>query len=430
MDACKDRKFYEVRKMLETNKTLLRTKFKNKTLLCYAAQEGNIEFMNILLKAGINVNQAGSTWDRTALHIAVQLGLKKVALFLINNGADISITDACGNSPLFLAIQYGHVDIGKLLINHGANLYSLDKECGGDTLVKINDNIYQILVKHQDEYDKAVQHLTKENSKDQLTTCENKYIFFSVEEIQCLQTLKTKQLEEVDLEVSTIEDQVDQILMEKSSKIVDIDQKEAENFKRAQEEMSNLDDKIKAAKNQLKVLEAEKKSSLARHHTRCYQLSCERNLVESSKDKEINEMKSAQLLKLAMKSLINQEIKLIIDAKQRKSIESAPPKFKHESTQSNRNNNFMEYLETRIETLELELQCPVCLDVAEHPKVICAFQHFLCTNCFAKITSYCPQCRNPLVKHQTNNRFLVMITEQLKELYSTYSKFLSSQHHY
>jgi hypothetical protein len=60
-------------------------------------------------------NSAG----KTPLHIAAQQGHLPIIQFLIDNSADVDLTDTQGNTPLHYASAYGHVDIIKALLEAG-----------------------------------------------------------------------------------------------------------------------------------------------------------------------------------------------------------------------------------------------------------------------------------------------------------------------
>lgn len=58
---------------------------------------------------------------RTPLHIAVERGYGDIAMFLVENGAEVNITDANGNTPLiFIIHKIGDVQITRRLLEKGA----------------------------------------------------------------------------------------------------------------------------------------------------------------------------------------------------------------------------------------------------------------------------------------------------------------------
>ena len=76
------------------------------TALMFAAQAGDLGSVQALLAGGADVNESTPEYG-SALILATFNGHEGVALYLIDNGADINITDGYGISPLHWAIQEG-----------------------------------------------------------------------------------------------------------------------------------------------------------------------------------------------------------------------------------------------------------------------------------------------------------------------------------
>ena len=76
------------------------------TPLLFAAQQGDIESARILLAAGSNVNDAAPE-EGSALVIATASGHDKMALFLLENGADPNTKDGYGITALHYALYEG-----------------------------------------------------------------------------------------------------------------------------------------------------------------------------------------------------------------------------------------------------------------------------------------------------------------------------------
>lgn len=76
------------------------------TPLLFAAQAGDLESVRILLAAGARVNDATSEAG-SALVLAVMNGHEKVALFLLDQGADPNLADGYGITALHWAVQEG-----------------------------------------------------------------------------------------------------------------------------------------------------------------------------------------------------------------------------------------------------------------------------------------------------------------------------------
>jgi uncharacterized protein len=74
-----------------------------RTLLHYAANEGRLSDVELLLQSGADPNaKDDSGW--TPLHFAVQSDSKEVVALLLGNGAEVDAIDLDGNSPLFKAV--------------------------------------------------------------------------------------------------------------------------------------------------------------------------------------------------------------------------------------------------------------------------------------------------------------------------------------
>ena len=78
------------------------------TPLMFAAQAGDLDSVGILVAAGAQVNE-GTPDDGTPLVLASSNGHEKVALLLLEKGADPNAADAYGITPLHWALQEGIV---------------------------------------------------------------------------------------------------------------------------------------------------------------------------------------------------------------------------------------------------------------------------------------------------------------------------------
>ncbi|XP_033110681.1 serine/threonine-protein phosphatase 6 regulatory ankyrin repeat subunit B-like [Anneissia japonica] len=106
--------------------------------------------LNELLKQGADVNQPQSSMQLRPIHHAVYKNNTEYMMCLIENGADIEISDKCGFRPLHIAARYGSLDAIKVLLNHGADVNSLDMtSCPALhlALYKGNTDIVEILLK-------------------------------------------------------------------------------------------------------------------------------------------------------------------------------------------------------------------------------------------------------------------------------------------
>jgi ankyrin repeat protein len=94
-----------------------------------AAQCGNLEIMNCLIKAGANVNVLESN-GATPLYYAVGEDKTEAVIHLIENGADVNLCAGGfkGRSPLHAAALYGNLEIMDCLIKARAIVNVLDSD--------------------------------------------------------------------------------------------------------------------------------------------------------------------------------------------------------------------------------------------------------------------------------------------------------------
>ena len=64
---------------------------------------------------------------------------------------------------------------------------------------------------------------------------------------------------------------------------------------------------------------------------------------------------------------------------------------------------------------EKELECPVCLDVAASPILMCSEQHLICSICRPKL-SKCPQCKEKYTGKDRRHRYAEKTREELDML--------------
>lgn len=85
--------------------------------LLTAAALGYTDVLQLMIKAGVNVNQPG-VQNRTAAMAAVEFNQIEALKFLLANGADLTLTDLDNNTALDLARDKGNESILALLENN------------------------------------------------------------------------------------------------------------------------------------------------------------------------------------------------------------------------------------------------------------------------------------------------------------------------
>ena len=77
--------------------------------------------------------------------------------------------------------------------------------------------------------------------------------------------------------------------------------------------------------------------------------------------------------------------------------------------------DLLDFIGHEISEKERELECPVCLDVADSPILMCSEQHLICGSCRPKV-SQCPECREWYTGKDRRHRYAEKIREELERL--------------
>jgi ankyrin repeat protein len=87
------------------------------TPLMYAAREGRIETVRLLLEAGADPNATDANGIRPLL-LAISNNHIELARYLLDNGADVNAVDWYGRTPLWAAVEMRNVDLHYVTFEH------------------------------------------------------------------------------------------------------------------------------------------------------------------------------------------------------------------------------------------------------------------------------------------------------------------------
>lgn len=96
------------------------------TSLIWAARKGHFDIVEMLVRAGANLNHQ-STTGFTALTYAVHSGNQKIAEMLIQEGSHLDVPDKFGFTALTWASRNGNHELVSLLLAAGANPHHENK---------------------------------------------------------------------------------------------------------------------------------------------------------------------------------------------------------------------------------------------------------------------------------------------------------------
>jgi uncharacterized protein len=92
----------------------------SRTAMHYAAANGNLQIIAILIKAQAKLNPTDPLGN-TPLHLAVLRGQTAAAQLLLDAGAEVDPQNKDGMTPLMIAAQHGNLELVRYLLAKGAN---------------------------------------------------------------------------------------------------------------------------------------------------------------------------------------------------------------------------------------------------------------------------------------------------------------------
>jgi ankyrin repeat protein len=111
-----------VRELIDRNPALLTTVVVGCSWLHWAARGDRIEIIEILLRAGLIVDQLSVDGSSTPLNAAAGLGKYAACKTLLDHGAEINRGIGSKATPIFSAIFSRSLPIVELFLDHGADL--------------------------------------------------------------------------------------------------------------------------------------------------------------------------------------------------------------------------------------------------------------------------------------------------------------------
>ncbi|HLG38461.1 MAG TPA: ankyrin repeat domain-containing protein [Chitinophagaceae bacterium] len=96
--------------------------------LAWAAHNGNLELVKLLLEYKADINGSEKSWRTTPLIEAIEWKHWEVATYLLNNGADINRKDRNGKTALSHAAIHKNFEFVKILVDRNADVNHRDKE--------------------------------------------------------------------------------------------------------------------------------------------------------------------------------------------------------------------------------------------------------------------------------------------------------------
>lgn len=92
------------------------------TALFYAARAGNYNAVEVLVKAGANVDKTTPFESESPLLVGIKRKKNRVVDILVKAGADIELKTDKGLTPLIWALDYRNTKAVKILVKNGANV--------------------------------------------------------------------------------------------------------------------------------------------------------------------------------------------------------------------------------------------------------------------------------------------------------------------
>ncbi len=132
-EACRHGEIRPIRQLLDAGADVNALDSNGYFPLYWAAANGHLKALLLLLKSGANVNQLSRREGLTALHGAAWHGHALLVQTLIEAGAEVNARSQAGTTPVLHAAGGGHLDVTRILIFSGGDINLQD--CRGTTVL-------------------------------------------------------------------------------------------------------------------------------------------------------------------------------------------------------------------------------------------------------------------------------------------------------
>jgi len=125
---CEEGNVEQVNKLLKAGADPNQSDEYGDTSLYWASAKGHLKIVELLLKAGVNPKHTNK-WGETPLHYAVIKGCFEIVKLLLKSGVNPKQTNKWGETPLYWAIHHKHLKIIELLKSYKNKVSSLSLLC-------------------------------------------------------------------------------------------------------------------------------------------------------------------------------------------------------------------------------------------------------------------------------------------------------------
>jgi hypothetical protein len=172
--------------ILKANVSLAQEKDNLKRNLLFFTAE-NTEMVNLLLKAGVAIDEVEEGDLNSPLTFSASKGYKNTVILLIERGANLNHVNSLGNCALFYAVKFSWVDVIKIILSHEEAQLKLENNDKLNPIsLALNMNmtgVYQILVEelYRREVIIPTESTLKNSNKKQVQFIDRENIPFLIE---------------------------------------------------------------------------------------------------------------------------------------------------------------------------------------------------------------------------------------------------------